>query len=130
MSIDPRFLVELKGKTYPLYQGVLDAATNAGLRGLKTTIVQIPTPENNHMAVVLVRAEFEDGRVFESVGDASPANCSANIATAALRMAETRAGGCRQGKRAMSGDFLLSLLVTALIAWLAWASMMIQGDDQ
>ena len=30
----------------------------------------------------------------------------------------------------MSSDFLLSLLVTALIAWLAWASMMIQGDDQ
>jgi len=29
----------------------------------------------------------------------------------------------------MSGDFLLSLLVTALVAWLAWASMMIQGGE-
>jgi hypothetical protein len=93
MAIDPSFVVNLKGKDYLLYQGVVDAATQAGLRKMSTQIVQIPSAENNHMAVVLVTAEFEDGRVFQGVGDASPANCSPHIATAALRMAETRAGG-------------------------------------
>ena len=93
MAINPAFVVNLKGKDYLLYQGVVDAATQAGLRRMSTEIVQIPAPENGHMAVVLVTAEFEDGRVFQGVGDASPANCSPQIATAALRMAETRAGG-------------------------------------
>jgi hypothetical protein len=93
MSIDPQFVVSLKGRSYPLYAGVLDAATKAGLKSLTTTIVQIPSPENGNMAVVMARAEFEDGRVFEDVGDASPQNTSPQIATAALRMAATRAKG-------------------------------------
>lgn len=91
--IDKQWIVNLKGKDYPLYSGVLDAATRAGLKSLRMTIVQTPDASNGHTAIVLVRAEFEDGRLFESVGDASPANCSPQIATAALRMAETRAAG-------------------------------------
>jgi hypothetical protein len=91
--IDAKWIVSLKGRDYPVFAGVLDAATKAGLRSLRTTIVQVPDASNGHMAIVLVRAEFEDGRIFESVGDASPANCSAPIATAALRMAETRGAG-------------------------------------
>lgn len=93
IQIDPRFIVNLKGKDFPTYPGVLDAATKAVLVKLTTQIVQIPSPENGHMAVVLARAEFADGRVFEDVGDASPASCSPQIATAALRMASTRGKG-------------------------------------
>lgn len=93
MAIAPEFIVRLKGRDYPTYPGVLDAATKAGLRSLTTRVLQIPDASNNHVAVVLARAEFEDGRVFEDVGDASPANCSVQIATAALRMASTRAKG-------------------------------------
>jgi len=91
--IDPKFVVSLKGRDFPLYAGILDAATKAGLRSLTTKVIQVPSPENGHMAVVMARAEFEDGRVFEDCGDASPANCSAQIATAALRMASTRSKG-------------------------------------
>lgn len=92
-TIDRRFVVNLKGKDYVTFQGVLDAATRAGLKSLTTRIVQLPTPENGNEAVVMARAEFADGRVFEDVGDASPKNCSPQIATAALRMASTRAKG-------------------------------------
>lgn len=91
--IDPKFIVNLKGKDYPLWAGILDAATGAGLRSIKTRVLQVPSPDNGQVAVVVATAEFEDGRVFEDVGDASPANCSAQIATAALRMASTRAKG-------------------------------------
>src|SRR5438067_2856701 len=93
MAISKEFVVSLKGKEYPLFAGVLDAATRAGLKSLTTRIVQIPTLENGGLAVVMARAEFEDGRVFEDVGDASPANCSSQIAAAALRIASTRAKG-------------------------------------
>lgn len=91
--VDPKFVINLKGKDYPTWPGILDAATKAGLRSLTTKLLQAPSPENNHAAIVLARAEFEDGRVFEDLGDASPANCSAQIATAAIRMASTRAKG-------------------------------------
>jgi len=93
MAIDPKFIVSLKGKDYPTWPGVLDAATKAGLKSIATRPIQVPSAENGHMAIVAARAEFEDGRVFEDLGDASPANCSAMIATAALRMASTRAKG-------------------------------------
>src|SRR5436190_23078766 len=93
ISIDPRFIVQLKGKEYPLFAGVLDAATRAGLKSLTTRIVQIPTPENGNLAVVMARAEFEDGRVFEDVGDCSPASTSQQLAAALLRLASTRAKG-------------------------------------
>jgi hypothetical protein len=93
MAIDKEFIVQLKGKSYPLWAGVLDAATKAGLKALTTTIVQIPTAENGHLAVVTARAEFEDGRVFEDVGDCSPGSTSPQLAAAALRLASTRAKG-------------------------------------
>jgi hypothetical protein len=91
--IDAKFIVTLKGKEFPTWPGVLDAATRAGLKSLTTRVMQIPSAENGGMAVVMARAEFADGRVFEDVGDASPANCGPQIATAALRMASTRAKG-------------------------------------
>ena len=93
MSISKEFIVNLRGKEYPVFAGVLDAATKAGLRSLTTRVVQIPAPENGHLAVVVARAEFEDGRVFEDVGDCSPASTSPQLAAAALRLASTRAKG-------------------------------------
>lgn len=93
MAIDREFIVQLKGKDFPLYAGVLDAATKAGLRSLTTRIIQLPGPENGHMAVVMARAEFEGDRVFEDVGDASPASTSPALAPAVLRLASTRAKG-------------------------------------
>jgi hypothetical protein len=93
MSISKEFVVSLKGKEYPLFAGVLDAATKAGLRSLRTTVLQVPAPDNGNMAVVMARAEFEDGRAFEDVGDCSPANTSPQLASASLRLASTRAKG-------------------------------------
>lgn len=93
MAIDPRFIVSLKGRDYPTWPGILDAATRSGLKSLTTQIVQIPTPENGNLAVVMARAEFDDGRVFEDIGDCSPASTSQQLASALLRLASTRAKG-------------------------------------
>jgi hypothetical protein len=93
MAISKEFVVNLKGKEYPLFAGVLDAAHKAGLRSLTTELIQIPSAENGHMAIVKARAEFEDGRVFEDLGDCSPASTSPMLAAASIRLASTRAKG-------------------------------------
>ena len=66
MTIDPRFIVDLHGKQFISYQGV------------------------GKEAVVQATAEGEKG-TYTGLGDASPQNVGKNIATATLRMAETRA---------------------------------------
>jgi len=93
MTIDPHFIVSPKGKEYVVYAGALDAATKAGLRSLRTTLIQAPSKDNAQTAIVKAVAIFEDGREFEDVGDAGPATCSAQIAAACIRMASTRAKG-------------------------------------
>lgn len=93
MAVRSEFIVKLKNKSYPLFAGILDAATDAGLKSLTTSVVQIPTAENGNLAVVLARAEFSDGRVFEDIGDCSPASTSTHLVGASLRIASTRAKG-------------------------------------
>jgi hypothetical protein len=91
--VEKKHIVSLKGKEYVLWAGLLDAATKTGLRSLTTTVLQIPTADNGNLAVVMARAEFEDGRVFEDVGDCSPASTTPQLASAAIRLASTRAKG-------------------------------------
>ncbi len=91
--MDKKWIVALQGKDYPQWGGVLDDATRKGLKSLTTRIVQIPSEENGHLAVVVARAEFDDGRVFEDVGDCSPKSAKPHMAAAALRLASTRAKG-------------------------------------
>jgi hypothetical protein len=93
VPIAKEFIVNLKGKEYPLFAGVLDAAHKAGLRSLTTQLIQIPSAENGMTAIVSARAEFEGGRVFEDVGDCSPASTSPMLAAASIRLASTRAKG-------------------------------------
>lgn len=93
MPIDPRFLISLQGKLYPKYEGVLDAAHNEGLKGIETTLIQAPSDENGHTAIVKAAVMMEGGGYFEDYGDASPRNTNAKIATALIRMASTRAKG-------------------------------------
>lgn len=92
-ELDPRFIVDLKGRPFPTWAGVLDAATKAGLKTLNTNILQIPSSENGNVAIVEAIATFEDGRHFSDIGDACPANVKPHLATALLRIASTRAKG-------------------------------------
>jgi hypothetical protein len=96
--VDPKFLVNLNGKEYPTYPGVLAEAHEQGLRGISTALIQIPSADNDHTAIVratvrMVGRDSEDETLFEDYGDASPRNCSARVATALIRMASTRAKG-------------------------------------
>lgn len=93
MAINPKHIVNLKGKDHVLYAGLLDAAVAAGLKSIEVTLLQFPAPENGHLAISTATVVFDDGRLFSEVGDAGPQNCSASIAAAACRMSATRAKG-------------------------------------
>lgn len=93
MAIDPRWMVNLQGKQFVLFPGLLHLAHETGLRSIETELVQIPSGENGHCAIVRAIARFraEDGdAVWSAYGDASPANTKGPISAALIRMAETR----------------------------------------
>jgi len=91
--VDPKHVVNLSGKDYPLYQGILSEAHERGLQSIKVDLAQIPTADNDHTAICRATVTMKDGSRFQDWGDASPKNTSARIATALIRMASTRAKG-------------------------------------
>ncbi len=88
--IKDEFLITRQGKQYVLYAGLLDQAHAKGLRSISTEVVQVPDESNGHVAIARATVEFEDGRRFQGIGDASPKNVSRNIVPHLLRMSETR----------------------------------------
>lgn len=98
-----QWVVTLQGKQHPTWPLVLDELHKRGLTGIRCELVQIPTRDNEHTAimkaVVTLGRTDEDRYEFTAYGDASPANTSARIASALIRMAETRAKG-RAGRDA------------------------------
>jgi hypothetical protein len=91
--MDPKFTVELNGKLYPLYSGILAEAHERGLQAIETQLIQIPNTDNDYTAIVKATVRMKDGSVFEDYGDSNPRNTNARIATALIRMASTRAKG-------------------------------------
>jgi hypothetical protein len=79
-------VVELQGKQYPTHAGLLALAHAHGMTSMVTDVMSYQDGE------AVVKATVEGGRgTFTGHGDASPANVNRNIASAVLRMAETRA---------------------------------------
>jgi hypothetical protein len=91
MTIDPRFIIELHGKQYITHEGLLHMAHEAGLTSISTSLISYGGVGKE--AVVRATVEGEKGKrlMFTGLGDASPENVGRGIATATLRMAETRA---------------------------------------
>lgn len=89
-KIDDKFIINLKGKDFVTYEGLLDLAHQKGLKGMKTELIQIPSKDNNNTCIVHARAITENGE-FHGIGDANPSNVNGFIAQHLIRMAETRA---------------------------------------
>lgn len=91
--MDPKWIVTLQGKEHPLYAGVLAEAHERGLQSIETQLIQQGDDKNNNTWIVKATVRTKDGQTFEGYGDANPRNTNPRIATALLRMAETRAKG-------------------------------------
>jgi hypothetical protein len=89
--LDDRFIKNIEGKDFVLYAGLLDLAHQKGLTKMKVEILQNPSADNGHLAIVRALAESRLGEAFMDVGDANPTNCNAKVAKHLLRMASTRA---------------------------------------
>jgi len=92
-NLDDRFIINIKGKDFVLYAGVLDLATQMGLLKLGVELLQFPTKENGNEAICRAVAESKTGEVFSDIGDANPQNCSSKVVKHLIRMASTRAKG-------------------------------------
>lgn len=89
-KIDEKFIVNLKGKDFILYEGLLDLAHQEGLISIETELLQIPSKENGETAIAKAIAKTKD-RIFIDIGDASPSSVNGMIRPHIIRMASTRA---------------------------------------
>lgn len=89
--VNPKFIVNLHGKDFVLFSGLLDLAHQDGLKSIETDIVQFPL-ECNDMTCVITAKVVTDIGTFTGIGDANPQNVGNKaIALHCIRMAETRA---------------------------------------
>lgn len=90
MKLNDKFIINLQGKSYVTYEGLLDLAHQKGLQSIEVELIQIPTKENNMTAICKATAKTEN-QVYTDLGDASPQSVNSNIVPHLIRMASTRA---------------------------------------
>src|SRR5262245_21260488 len=115
LSIPREHVITQQGREYILSDGLLVGLVqlSRGHYDLATEIVQLPTAENAHTAVVTAKVAVFDPetgntlRLASGIGDASPANVGRLVAGHVLRMAETR--GVARALRRLLGVGLTAL---------------------
>ena len=90
MSINEKFIINLQGKSFVTYEGLLDLAHQKSLKSIHVELVQAPTKENNMTAICKATVVTDKG-TFIDYGDASPASVNSKIQPHIIRMASTRA---------------------------------------
>ena len=90
-KVAPEYITNRQGKDFVAFVGLLEEGTKRGIKRMVSQLVQAPTDQNGHLAIMQGTVEFDDGRIFSSIGDASPENVGRMIAGHIVRMAETRA---------------------------------------
>lgn len=90
MKINENFIINLQGKSFVTYEGLLDLAHQRNLLSIEVEIIQIPTKENNMTAICKAIATTDKER-FQDIGDASPNSVNSALVPHLIRMASTRA---------------------------------------
>lgn len=86
VKVNERFIVELQGKKFVTYEGLLDTAHQLGLIKIETELVK----SEENQAIFKATAKTED-KTFTGYGDADSTNVNKLIGKHLIRMAETRA---------------------------------------
>lgn len=88
--LDERFIINIKGKDFVLYSGLLDLAHQKGIKSILVEPVQFPTRENRMEAICKATIESGKGELFVEWADANPLNVNKMVAEHILRVAATR----------------------------------------
>lgn len=88
--INEKFIINLQGKSFVTYEGLLDLAHQMGIVSLDVELLQFPNEENSMTAIARAVATTEKNR-FSDIGDASPRSVNNMLAPHIIRMASTRA---------------------------------------
>lgn len=95
-----KFVKNLQGKEFVLYNGLISLGKEKGIKSLTSRILQYPSAENNNTIIVestLVGFEEINGEMQEvtytGIGDANTGNCNKMVGQHFIRMADTRAKG-------------------------------------
>lgn len=86
-QVDSKFIKNLQGKDFVLFEGLLHTAHEIGLSSIRSYLVSETDTTYIFKAIVTMK----DGRRFEAHGDASSMNVNSGIKPHMIRMAETRA---------------------------------------
>jgi len=90
-TVDPKYIVNLKGKSFCTYAGLLDLAHKVGLVKIETEMLScLPDKLIIFKAIITMNTDGVE-KVFVGHGDATPVNVNSMIAQHMIRMAETRA---------------------------------------
>lgn len=89
--IDERFIVNIKGKKFVLYEGLLNEAHAKGLMCIETNLIQFPTKENGMCCICRATVIGKNNENFTDYGDAAFDSVDPKIVPHIIRMAVTRA---------------------------------------
>lgn len=89
-ELNKNFIINLKGKEFVTYEGLLDLAHQKGLISIETAMIEFVSDGINDTVIVKAIAKTKD-KEFHGIGDASPRSVNKMIEPHMIRMAETRA---------------------------------------
>ena len=90
-----KYVVNVQGKDFITFPGLLAEAHGQGLVGIETSLVNPENPKSPIVKAIVTLRSAEAGpqgfKVFTGYGDATETNVAKKVSGALLRMAETRA---------------------------------------
>ena len=89
MNINEKFIININGKNFVTYEGLLDLAHQKNLKSMDVELIQFPQKENNYTAICKATA-FTDKEKFTDIGDANPQSVNSNLVPHLIRIASTR----------------------------------------
>jgi hypothetical protein len=84
------YVITRQGRAYVLFSGLLVEAHLRGVRGIRVTMVQLPSPANGSWAICRAEVLTPAGR-FSSLGDARPGNVGRIDVSSLIAAAQIRA---------------------------------------
>jgi len=90
-TVKPEFIIKIDKKDFITYHGLLDVGHQIGIKEINVDLVQIPTKDNEYIAICKAYVIAKNDDKFSDIGDANPNNCNRMIAKHIIRMSSTRA---------------------------------------